>query len=101
MPQKPAGEWLNMYNEDKDEYKDFLNRLGNLTVLQDKKNIRARNKDFSNKKEYYLESRLKITKDISNYKNWNYDKIRERQEYLFEQSKELWKKDEIKLCQEI
>lgn len=91
MPQKPAGEWLNMYNEDKDEYKDFLNRLGNLTVLQDKKNIRARNKDFNHKKEYYLESRLKITKDISNYKNWNYDKIRERQEYLFEQSKELWK----------
>jgi len=91
MPQKPAGEWLEMFNIDKDEYKDYLNRLGNLTVLQDKKNIRARNKDFKLKKEYYKESRLKITKDILEYENWNYDIIRARQEYLYEQAKELWK----------
>lgn len=91
MPQKPAGEWLTMFNNDKEEYKDFLNRLGNLTVLQDKKNIRARNKDFKDKKVYYKESRLKITKDISEYENWGYDKIRERQEYLYDEAKEIWK----------
>jgi len=91
MPQKPAGEWLELSNEDIDEYKDYLNRLGNLTVLQDKKNIRARNKDFMHKKKYYSESRLKITKMITEYQEWNYDQIILRQEYLYNQGKEIWK----------
>ena len=91
MPQKPAGEWLLLSNKDNDEYKDYLNRLGNLTILQDKKNIRARNKDFNKKKEYYKESRLKITRDIKDYDIWNYDKILERQEYLYNEAENLWK----------
>ena len=90
MPQKPAGEWLKLSDADFEEYKDYLNRLGNLTVLQDKKNIRARNQDFANKKKYYKESRLKITNELVNYDSWNYDKIIERQEYLYDQSKEIW-----------
>ena len=59
--------------------------------LQDKKNIRARNKDFNKKKEYYKESRLKITRDIKDYDIWNYDKILERQEYLYNEAENLWK----------
>ena len=90
MPQKPAGEWLVFAGNDMEEYKDYLNRLGNLTVLQDKKNIRARNKDFRFKKDYYSESRLKITKSITEYNEWNYDQIILRQEYLYEQGKEIW-----------
>lgn len=90
MPQKPDGEWKDLFDKDDSEYKDYLNRLGNLTILQDKKNIRARNKDFKIKKEYYLQSRLLITKNIANYDNWTYNTIMERQEYLFEESKEFW-----------
>ena len=62
-----------------------------MTNLQDKKNIRARNKDFNKKKEYYKESRLKITRDIKDYDIWNYDKILERQEYLYNEAENLWK----------
>ena len=90
MPQKPMGEWKVLYDKDEFEYKDYLNRLGNLTILQDKKNIRARNKDFKDKKEYYKESRLTITKNLVDYEKWDYNEILERQEYLYEQSKELW-----------
>lgn len=90
MPQKPAGEWKILFDADEFEYKDYLNRLGNLTILQDKKNIKARNKDFNNKKEYYKESRLTITKSLVNYEKWDYNEILERQEYLYEQSKDLW-----------
>jgi hypothetical protein len=90
MPQKPMGEWKVLYDKDEFEYKDYLNRLGNLTILQDKKNIRARNKDFKDKKEYYKESRLSITKNLVDYPEWDYNKIVERQEYLYNQSKDLW-----------
>lgn len=90
MPQKPMGEWKVLYDKDEFEYKDYLNRLGNLTILQDKKNIRARNKDFIDKKEYYKESRLTITKNLVDYPKWGYNEILERQEYLYEQSKDLW-----------
>lgn len=90
MPQKPMGEWKVLYDKDEFEYKDYLNRLGNLTILQDKKNIRARNKDFEDKKEYYKESRLTITKNLVDYSKWDYNEIVERQEYLYEQSKDLW-----------
>lgn len=90
MPQKPAGEWKILFDSDEFEYKDYLNRLGNLTILQDKKNIKARNKDFNNKKEYYKESRLTITKTLIDYEKWGYSEILERQEYLYEESKDLW-----------
>jgi hypothetical protein len=90
MPQKPMGEWKILFDKDEYEYKDYLNRLGNLTILQDKKNIRARNKDFNEKKEYYKESRLSITRKLTGYTKWDYNEILERQEYLYEQSKDLW-----------
>jgi uncharacterized protein with ParB-like and HNH nuclease domain len=91
MPQKPSGEWKVLFDKDEFEYKDYINRLGNLTILQDKKNIKARNKDFKDKKEYYKESRLTITKTLTNYETWDYNQILERQEYLYEQAKDIWK----------
>lgn len=90
MPQKPSGEWKVMFDLDEFEYKDYLNRLGNLTILQDKKNIRARNKDFKEKKEYYKESRVTLTKNLVDYSQWGYNEILKRQEYLYEQSKDIW-----------
>jgi hypothetical protein len=90
MPQKPMGEWLLLFNIDEFEYKDYLNRLGNLTILQDKKNIRARNKDFIDKKEYYKSSRLKITKTLFDFSKWDYNEILKRQEFLYEESKDIW-----------
>lgn len=91
LPQKPQGENLNLYNQDPDKYKDFLNRLGNLTILQDKKNIRAKNKDFSEKKVFYKESRLKITNSLQDYLKWDYETIACRQDRLFDYVKEIWK----------
>ena len=90
MPQKPAGEWQPIYDQDPDEYKEYLNRLGNLTILQDKMNIKAKNKDFFDKKSYYNESRLTITRKLNEYTKWNYETIQSRQEYLYEESKDIW-----------
>lgn len=90
MPQKPAGEWLTFYEEDVEKYRDYINRIGNLTILQDKKNIRARNKDFELKKDFYSESRISITKELFDYNIWGYDQIEKRQQDLYELSKDIW-----------
>jgi uncharacterized protein with ParB-like and HNH nuclease domain len=90
MPQKPAGEWLTHYDDDIEKYKDYINRVGNLTILQDKKNIRARNKDFIDKIKYYSESRISITKNLGDYKNWDFSQIEKRQADLYELSKDIW-----------
>ena len=91
MPQTPKGEWLELYEKDSIEYNDYLNRIGNLTILQDKKNIKARNKDFSEKKPFYSNSRLRITLSLIDYETWNYSTISKRQEDLFEIVREIWK----------
>lgn len=91
MPQTPANEWKEMYDADKSEYKDYLNRLGNLTILLDKSNIKARNHNFTNKKNYYEHSRLYITKSLTDYECWNYTQIKKRQEQLYELAKNIWK----------
>lgn len=88
MPQTPANIWKEMFDED--EYKDYLNRLGNLTILLDKHNIRAKNKPFEDKKEYYQKSRLYITKSLADYDIWDYKKIEERQEELYKLAKNIW-----------
>ena len=90
MPQKPDGEWLVLSDSDSDKYKDYLNRIGNLTVLQDKKNIKARNKDFGIKKEYYKQSRISITKSLTTYSSWGFDQIEKRQEDLYDLAKDIW-----------
>ena len=91
MPQKPIGEWMALSDKDEREYADYLNRLGNLTILQDKKNIKASNKNFKDKKDYYKDSHLTITNSLLNYDNWSYDQIVKRQEELYELSKDIWK----------
>ncbi len=47
-----------------DEFDEYLNRLGNLTLLTKKYNISATNKQFSDKKEHYRASEFLITKGI-------------------------------------
>ena len=92
MPQRPKGKWLELKNYDSELYGWCLPMLGNLTLLKDKLNQSASNKDFSTKKnEYYKDSRLKITRDLMEYDEWDFQSITERQEKLYEIAKEIWR----------
>lgn len=61
-----------------------------LSKKLDKKNIKASNKNFSEKKNFYSESRLIITKEIIKYEKWGFKEIEERQKNIYEISKEIW-----------
>lgn len=102
----------NLRNEIGDEYNDLKIRLGNLTLLEKTMNIVVGNDFFSKKVIEYSKSPFYISKSIAgldniginssvtrlnqklkSYNNWNKDTIIDRQNLLYELSKEIWKID--------
>jgi hypothetical protein len=93
MPQNPKGKsWEHLKTSDKELYEFSVDRIGNLTLLQNRLNSKAGNKDFATKKrEYYEKSAVKLTRELVEYPTWDFDSIDKRQEQLFEYVKEIWK----------
>jgi len=93
MPKKPTGEWLRLKKQDVDKYDEYLNRVGNLTLLQDKLNQSASNKEFKTKKRnYYTKSRLYVTNmTFKKYSSWGYLQIVQRQKDLLKLVNNIWK----------
>lgn len=85
MPQK-IGNW----EVDEDTHKLFLNRLGNLTLLGQEYNTSLKNKPFNIKVETYKDSKIKLTRHLCSYKEWNTYLIEKRQSDLFEIAKLRW-----------
>lgn len=91
--------WKESFSED--DEKEYLNSLGNLTLLTGKKNICASNRNYSNKKEIYngnngkgldgkssFEITKKIMEDAPN--EWNVEEIIKRKKWLVSQAKEIF-----------
>mgnify|MGYP003780392609 CR=1 FL=1 len=93
IPQNPDTEW----HLDKKDIKEYVNNLGNLTLLDKDINSRAGNRSLSKKLELLRLSQLPITKkiveDIQNQGNtWNNESIIERQRSLAELAYDkVWK----------
>ena len=81
-------------------HSDFLNRLGNHTLLKLPENAENNNREFDFKLTVYEEQLLKITNDdgseyaVTNYSIWNADSIIKRQKALSEISFDIWKIEE-------
>lgn len=97
--------WTNVIEDDR-VGKEYVNKLGNLTLLSGKMNIEASNNPFANKvsvyqgKGLYKEddkkiSEFRITQDIfdeynqNNTKTWGIDSINKRGDKLFEKIEEI------------
>jgi uncharacterized protein with ParB-like and HNH nuclease domain len=100
----------NLREEIGDEYDDLKIRLGNLTLLEKTMNIVVSNDFFSKKVIEYAKSPFYISKSIAgldsigqnsavtrlnhklkSFDNWDKSSIMERQEMLYELSKDIWK----------
>ncbi|MCU7558428.1 DUF262 domain-containing protein [Macrococcus capreoli] len=75
-----------------DEHEEYLQKLGNLTLLGDEYNRNATNKTFEFKKEIYANSQIKITNDLINHQTWSINDIKKRQENLAKIALEIWNK---------
>lgn len=80
-------DWINFNDEDHETY---LWRLGNLTLLGQEYNNRAKNKGFDKKKEIYKKSEIKMTRDLVSIDDWTTFTIVKRQEDFAEIALKIW-----------
>lgn len=71
------------FNQEKD-------KLGNLSLLENRLNIKASDKPFEQKKERYRESEFEISKAIVEKSEWSTEKIQERTDYLSGIAANIW-----------
>jgi len=96
LPQRPASvsEWRRWF-ADAEEREICTESLGNLVVVTQKQNDRARNQDFSRKQEIYRGTVddppvLAITRDAVETDVWRAAEIRAREARLFAFIRDIW-----------
>ncbi len=91
LPEHAGVEWENEFTDNIDSAKY---RLGNLTLLEEKKNRRdAADKLFYEKREIYSDSQYEKTKKLSYKESWTMNEIRGRQNELANIAATIWKAD--------
>lgn len=89
MPQTLTNEWnIDLGNNSYEIHRIYLNTIGNLTLTN--YNSEISNKSFLDKKEYYKNSNINITRNIQKYDKWTDKEILDRGEILFETIKDVW-----------
>ena len=75
---------------DTETHEKYLNRLGNLVLLDDALNKKISNKPFAYKKNLYKKSLIKPNQDLQKYDEWTPKQIEERQKELAEIALKIW-----------
>lgn len=83
-------DWKLQLGNDIKKHKDYVNKIGNLTLLGSGLNISASNNSFNNKKNNYAISNVKMTKDICDYDNWGIAEIDNRSDALAKIALLIW-----------
>lgn len=100
---------IEAYGMAPEEFDAYINRLGNLTLLENSINKSIHNKKYEEKREDYKKSNFYLTRSISelveqgsdtainrtnkklhSWDRWNKESIEERQEMLYLLSEEIW-----------
>lgn len=83
LPQTLNNEWnIELGRNSYEIHRVYRNTIGNLTLTN--YNSEISNKGFTEKKEYYKDSNVNITRDLTKYNRWTDTEILERAENLFE-----------------
>ncbi len=88
LPENAPAEWKMFVPLDKHE--ELVNRLGNLTLLETKKNRESGTKLIGDKLKIYKQSQYKMTTEIK-ATQWTEVEILKRQEKLAIAAKTIWK----------
>lgn len=91
MPQTPTKEWLDYLNCGEEEYKIYLNKLGNLTLAAKPDNSKMSNNPFNYKQEILASTNhLNLNKEILKETDWKFEQIKNRTENLINKINELY-----------
>ena len=88
LPENYDESWNNFFSNEAEKY---VYRLGNYTLLEEKKNRIIGNKPFEEKKKIYQTSQFKLTNQEINYDEWNIASLNKHQSKLAKYAKSIWK----------
>ena len=90
-PQTPKDTWIDNFSNLKGnkQRNKYTNSLGNLLLLSSKKNSKASNKPFKDKKEIYSSGSFNEI-EVSKYEKWTTKEIDERSEKILDFMNERW-----------
>ncbi len=73
--------------------RDWIHRIGNLTLLRQTDNRPGRkdNKNFKAKQRSYKNSEFELTRELCNYEEWSPQTIESRQRMMAKKAVEIWK----------
>jgi hypothetical protein len=91
LPRNPEPKWKEYLKENKMDHAQWVNKLGNLTLLLGKVNKAAQNKFIEEKVNYYKSSKLKLNENLMNKKSWTEKDIKDRQDWLAGLCLKIWK----------
>jgi len=85
--------WLDPFNIQKDEHKEFKKKIGNLTLLEESPNIRASNRTLKEKQQYYSKEKtdFRMTQQLVKYNKWGKEEIKKRSKNLAKKAVDIWK----------
>jgi len=85
-PQTETDSWVHdLFEGDSskaDQYGGMISEIGNLTLLDFKLNMKAKQQSFESKKEKYKISTMFITDDLENIDRWTYKEIQARTQWV-------------------
>jgi ribosomal protein L18 len=89
LPRRPGPKWPAPMRSD--EYlKQYLTKIGNLTILTDPMNRECESREFTFKKSIYQDSKFKITQELCSVPNWTAEEIERRQARLADVAARTW-----------
>lgn len=82
--------WRKSFNHDEDLFDEYVNKIGNLTLLTRSRNASIGEDSLEEKKEGYFASSLNITEELGDYDEWSPEMIEERTKELANELVEIW-----------
>lgn len=89
LPENPEPDWENYFPVE--EIDTYIYRLGNYTLMEERKNRMCGTRPYEEKKEIYKDSAYKLTGVKSIYTDWTPSTLRKRQEGLARLAATVWK----------
>ncbi len=93
IPKSPEAWWSNLLRQKNMRHEDFINKLGNLTLLSKEENSDLGNTEYPTKKRTYIEKQLPLNlKTFEGLDDFGEEEIKTRERILSEiiSEKELW-----------
>lgn len=88
---KKYSAWADALDVSEEQFDLDVDRIGNLTLLESRLNIKASNDPWDQKTPHYHDSQYEMAQQVaSNHSHWSVDAIDERSEALAEVAAEIW-----------